>query len=95
MRARARQILEHFLSDGHTVTFNSLIDEKPVVVEATVSHEEGAPGSLSHEPGWYVEIDQVKSFRYDRTISVDDLDRDTIHELERQAIRAFQDSLRQ
>jgi hypothetical protein len=86
---QARRILEQLLAEGQVVTFNSKVGYDPVEVEATVSYNEGAPGSLGNEPGWYVELDKVTMIQGGREVNVNALDPQTIREFERLALETL------
>jgi len=87
---KARTILEQLLGESRAIRFDAFVtlrgvDDVPVTVDATCSHNEGAPGSLSNEPGWYVDIDAVTTDDGDAVTG--DIDEPTRARLGKQALR--------
>lgn len=84
---QARAILERLLGgETKVVEFDGFVGEDvPVHVTATCTYSEGAPGSLSNEPGWYVELDSVVTNQGERV----EVDEPTCLRLGEQALRQF------
>jgi hypothetical protein len=87
---KARAVLEQLLGESKTVRFDAFVtlrgeDDVPVVVDATCAYNEGAPGSLGNEPGWYADIDAVTTDGGD--VVTGDIDEPTRARLAAQALR--------